>query len=68
MELVLLVCLTAAPQTCHEERVRFSMEPMASHACAVTAPPLVAQWADARPALRIARWRCGVPGAEGYRI
>jgi hypothetical protein len=48
--------------------VRFSMEPVAGRACMAGAQPLLAQWLIAHPAWRVARWRCGVTGAEGYRI
>jgi hypothetical protein len=68
MELILLACLIAPPDTCQEERVRVSMEPIAGHACMVGAPPLIAEWSMAHPAWRIARWRCGIAGAEGYPI
>jgi hypothetical protein len=68
MELVVLVCLITTPGTCHEERVRFSMEPVTGRACMVAAPPFLAQWSMAHPDWRVARWRCGIPGAEGYRI
>ena len=68
MEIILLACLIAPPNTCREERLRFSMEPLARQACTVSAPPLIAQWSNARPDWRVARWRCGVAGAEGYGI
>lgn len=68
MELIVLACLIATPADCHEERLRFSMEPVASHACMIGAPPLLAQWSMSHPAWRVARWRCGIPGREGYRI
>jgi hypothetical protein len=68
VELIVLACLITSPGNCHEERVRFSMEPVAGQACMVGAPPLLAQWSMAHPALRVARWRCGIAGAEGYRI
>lgn len=68
VELIVLVCLIALPESCHEERVHFSMEPIAGRACMVGAPPILAQWSMEHPAWRVARWRCGIPGAEGYRI
>ena len=68
MELIVLACLFVTPNTCQEDRVRFSMEPISGHACMVGAPPLLAQWSVAHPAWRVARWRCGIAGAEGYRI
>ena len=68
MELILLACLIGPPNTCQEERVRFSMEPLAGRACLVSAPPLLAQWSMTHPAWRVTRWRCGIAGAEGYRI
>ncbi len=68
MELIVLAYLIATPDNCQEERLRFSMEPVAGKACVVGAPPLLAQWSLAHPAWRVARWRCGIAGAEGYRI
>ena len=68
VELIVLACLIAVPENCHEEHLRFSMEPVAGQACMVGAPPLLAQWSMSRPAWRVARWRCGIPGAEGYGI
>ena len=68
VELIVLACLIAAPHTCHEERVRVSMEPISGQACIVGAPPLLAQWSMSHPTWRVARWRCGVAGAGGYRI
>jgi hypothetical protein len=68
MELILLACLIGPPNTCHEERVRFSMEPLAGRACLVSAPPLLAQWSMTHPAWGVTRWRCGIAGAEGYPI
>ena len=50
------------------EAMRVSMEPMPGHACMAGAPPLIAQWSTTHPAWRVARWRCGIAGAEGYRI
>ena len=68
MELILIACLLASPNACREERVRVSMEPITGQACMMNAPPLIAQWAEMRPAWRVARWRCGIAGAEGYSI
>ncbi len=68
VELILVACLIMAPDTCQEERVRVSMEPLPGHACMAGAPPLIAQWSTSHPAWRVARWRCGIAGAEGYRI
>jgi hypothetical protein len=68
VELILLACLVATPNTCHEERVRVSMEPISGQACMLGAPPLIAQWSMTHPAWRVARWRCGIAGADGYRI
>ena len=68
MELVVLACLIATPNTCQEDRVRFSMEPISGQACMVGAPPLLAEWTLSHPAWRVARWSCNVAGARGYRI
>jgi hypothetical protein len=68
MEIIVLACLIAAPNLCHEEHLHFSMEPIANRTCALGAPPLIAQWSTTRPAWRVARWRCGIPGAEGHQI
>jgi hypothetical protein len=68
LELIVLACLIVSPDSCHEERLRFSMEPVAGKVCVVGAPPLLAQWSLTHPAWRVARWRCGIAGAEGHRI
>ena len=56
MTLVLLVCALAAPADCREERLELGAASLA--ACMATAMPVLAEWADERSHMRVARWRC----------
>jgi hypothetical protein len=66
--LVLTVCTLAKPETCGEERFTLSSDTGSLHGCMIRAQPFMAQWAGDHPALRIARWRCAPPGADGDKI
>ena len=65
MELILWVCLVAAPQTCKEEHLSFSIEPVAEMRCLAGAMPIIAEWSGTHPKWRVARWRCGNPRLQG---
>ncbi|MCK0196270.1 hypothetical protein MWN34_05020 [Ancylobacter sp. 6x-1] len=68
MELILSVCLVAAPATCREEIVALGQEQIVpSSQCLVGAPSLIAGWTESHPKWRVARWRCG-PHADGKDI
>ena len=68
MELILFVCLVSTPATCREEFVSVSLEPIPATRCMGGAQPMIAEWTAAHPRWRVARWRCGVPGAQGRQI
>jgi len=59
MELVLLVCLAASPETCREERLQVSYVETDPRMCMAGAVPTIAEWSGDHPEWRIARWRCG---------
>ncbi len=59
MDLVILVCLVASPQTCREERVLVSVEQSDSRMCMAGAVPIIAEWAGGHPEWQISRWKCG---------
>lgn len=56
IDLVLVVCLSAAPIECRRERVPFDGQLIA---CAVHGQQVAAQWAETHPKWRIAGWICG---------
>lgn len=58
MDLILLVCLTASPAECREERVAISYELIDPRACMVGAAPVIADWSGDHPEYRITRWKC----------
>ncbi len=62
MDLVLLVCLAASPESCREERVIMSPEASESRMCMVGAVPVLAEWAGDHPEWQISRWKCERPG------
>ncbi|MEJ1160830.1 hypothetical protein [Prosthecomicrobium sp. N25] len=68
MELILAVCLLTSPENCREERLTISMEETAPMQCMIGAQTIIAEWSQTHPKWKVARWRCGVPGREGFRI
>lgn len=69
MELILSVCLIAAPATCREEAVNLGAEaPPLPMNCMIGAQPVIAEWSQSHPKWRVTRWRCGRPGATGREI
>ena len=67
IELVLTVCAMTAASSCEDKRLPFDSEESLLQ-CAFQAPPYIAAWAQDHPYLRVMRWRCAVPGADGARI
>ena len=67
IELILTVCTLAAPERCGETRLSFISNETPAE-CAMGAPPTIAAWVEEHPGVRIARWRCAYPGAEGSKI
>jgi hypothetical protein len=66
MDLILLVCLVASPQTCREERVLVSYAQIESRACMAGAAPAIAEWSEDHPEWQVSRWSCGAP--QGSRL
>lgn len=62
MDLVLLVCLAASPESCHQERVLMSVQATDQRFCMMGAIPTIAEWQEDHPDMQIARWKCGQPG------
>jgi hypothetical protein len=65
VELVLTVCTLAEPVACDERRLMFSSDSGSLQGCMMQAQPFIAQWSGEHPSLRVSRWRCVSPGAEG---
>ena len=61
--LILTVCSLSPSDQCRETRLQFTDVGFVQ--CMTTAQPIVAQWADEHPNLRVARWRCALPEHEG---
>jgi hypothetical protein len=57
MELLVVVCLLAAPENCEERSIGFYPE-MSAMACMLQGQPQIAVWTEAHPGLRVARWTC----------
>ena len=54
--LVLIVCLSATPNVCHEERPPIdAVSPMA---CMVQGEAIAAEWVDEHPKYQLTGWRC----------
>lgn len=56
IELVFIVCLSAAPATCKQHAMQFA--DLTIMTCASAAQPQLAQWAANHPDWRIRRWTC----------
>ena len=67
IDLILTICALNAPADCSERRLAFVSDESPMR-CMMRAPPTIAQWAREHPQMRVARWRCAYPGAEGARI
>lgn len=60
VELVLVVCLLAAPDRCREERP--VSEPYTAMECVLHGQVEAARWVAANPRYKLLRWRCGRAG------
>jgi hypothetical protein len=56
-EVVFVACLLAAPDACEERSLAY-VGRTDMFRCMVVAPQYLADWIEAHPAYRIARWRC----------
>ena len=57
MELLLVVCLQVAPDSCEERSIGLYPE-MTAMACLMKAQPQIAVWSETHPGLRVARFTC----------
>jgi hypothetical protein len=57
MELILVVCLQAAPDSCEERSIGLYPE-MSAMTCMMQGQPQIAAWSESHPTLRVARWTC----------
>lgn len=55
LDLVLTVCLMAAPMECRKERMHWDGSPFA---CAIQGQMVAAEWLQSRPKWRLSRWQC----------
>lgn len=61
IELVLTVCLLAAPTECREERRPFEGGILF---CAMAGQAVGVEWIATHPKWTLARWRCGPPSTD----
>lgn len=57
IQLVLTVCLAAAPATCKEERPTFEAS-LSLMSCATQGQLLASQWIAEHPTYTLNKWRC----------
>jgi hypothetical protein len=57
MELLVVVCLQAAPDSCEERSLGLYPE-MSAMTCLLQAQPQIAVWSQAHPRLRVSRFSC----------
>jgi hypothetical protein len=57
MELVLVICLHAAPDRCEERSIGLYPD-MTAMACVMQGQPQIAGWIETHPEVRVARWSC----------
>ncbi len=63
MELVLVVCLQAAPDRCAEQSIGLYPQ-MSAMACVMQGQPQIAAWIETHPGLQVSRWTCREPAAR----
>lgn len=62
IELVFVVCLSAAPANCERHAMQFA--DLTVMACMAGAQPQLARWVGDHPGWRIQRWTCQPLGTE----
>jgi hypothetical protein len=67
VDLIVLVCSLANPTACREEHLLVETQG-SLEACVMQAQPYLAHWIGEHPSLRIVRWHCEWPNAEGTKI
>lgn len=55
LDLVLIVCLNAAPMECRKERLPFDGNPIA---CAIHGQMAAVEYLETHPKWRLSRWQC----------
>lgn len=60
--LVLVVCLSVTPQTCHEEHP--PVEVASPMQCLIQGQQIAAQWVEEHPKWRVDGWRCHIGPRE----
>jgi hypothetical protein len=68
VDLIVLACSLANPNTCKEYHLMMFQEVASLRACMTEAQPYLAQWIGEHPHERVARWRCAWPNQEGKKI
>lgn len=63
VDLILLACTLADPSSCREYHLMLQSSGSLEQ-CAMQAEPYLAQWVEAHPGERVARWRCAWPDEE----
>ena len=66
IELILTVCLIAAPGACREERPDFGGGSVVE--CFMQGQIVASQWLATRPAYTLTRWRCEANVPRQHRI
>lgn len=66
VDLIVLVCSLVSPNAC-QERHMLVQSNGSLRACAMQAPPYLAQWIGEHPNFRIVRWHCEWPDQEDQR-
>lgn len=60
VEMVLIVCLAAAPDKCEEKKLPVG-EPIGARGCLYYGQLQAAEWAAQHPDYIVKKWRCTVP-------
>lgn len=66
MELVVIICLQAAPDHCEERSIGLYPDTTAM-ACVMLGQPQIAAWAETHPGHKVARWSCRDPATRAER-
>ena len=67
IQLVMTVCLVAAPAECEEQRTQFTSQ-SSVYQCMFEAPLFIAQWTGEHPRWTVIKWRCAPPGSDEQKI
>lgn len=63
IDLVLTICLMAAPSDCREERLHFENKGNLLN-CMFLAPTQIVKWSEEHPNMRVVKWKCAYPSTE----